>query len=188
MSRNREKYEQRKEHFAQLQNLKQEFHEKLGVVVNCVMRDTAEKLQAANNNPWVLRSIQQDYIKQLEDIRQEFEPFEQNLDTQIELVGNEICYLCWEWMDDIRNQQEQDAWEREIWRQELETEAEYSSYLNLEVRVKSKAPKKVKKSDQKTIVSLLSGDKQNVDKLSRSKIEEALRRRAKPKSKNISRV
>jgi hypothetical protein len=191
MSRNQEEYEQRKLKLSQLHALREEFLDRFQILVNSIMRETAEKIRQANNNPWALREIERDHKKQLEDIRQEFEPFESRLKAEIEAVGTEICHLCWEWMDVIRNEQVQDEWERELWRQELEQEHEDESQdllLKHKRRVKSKPSKKTKSFDRKAAISFLTSNKQVHDKLPDSKIQEFLRRRSKPKSKNISRV
>ena len=191
MSRNQETYEKRTLQHAQLKALREEFMDRFQILVDSIMRETAEKVKLAGNNSWVLREIEQDYREQLEDIRQEFEPFESRLNAEIDSVGTEICHLCWEWMDVIRNEQVQDEWERELWRQELEQEHEDEAQdllLKQKRRVKSKPSKKTKSFDGKAAISLLTSNKQIQDKLSRSKIGEALRRRSKPKSKNISRV
>lgn len=186
MSRNQETYEKRTLQHAQLKALREEFMDRFQILVDSIMRETAEKVKLAGNNSWVLREIEQDYRKQLEDIRQEFEPFESRLNAEIDSVATEICYLCWEWMDVIRNEQEQDAWEREIWRQELEADDSFD--FQPKGRVKSKPPKKTKSFDRKAVISLLTSNKQVQDKLPRSKIQEVLLRRAKPKSKNVARV
>lgn len=191
MSRNQETYEKRTLQHAQLKALREEFMDRFQILVDSIMRETAEKVKLAGNNSWVLREIEQDYRKQLDDIRQEFEPFESRLNAEIDSVATEICHLCWEWMDVIRNEQVQDEWERELWRQELEQEHEDEAQdllLKQKRRVKSKPSKKTKSFDGKAAISLLTSNKQIQDKLSRSKIGEALRRRSKPKSKNISRV
>ena len=187
MSRNQETYEKRKLQLAQLHALREEFMDRFQILVNSIMRETAEKIRQANNNPWALREIERDHKKQLEDIRQEFEPFESRLNAEIDSVKTEICHLCWEWMDVIRNEQVQDEWERELWRQELEDESQ-DLLLKHKRRVKSKPSKKTKSFDRKAAISFLTSNKQVQDKLPDSKIQEFLRRRSKPKSKNISRV